>query len=228
MEPPYGLLIPGESPATIKVTITIDKNTAQLLNQGREVLDDILILRLENGRDYYITVKASYARSCFGMSVDELVLYSDPIRNVPLDPIKRAEKYDPSPANALCVPKELWRIIDAIYEKGLQEPDLFVDPGDAEEVKQIRECLVSHIILNVVYCDGSHQQQSEDHFDLTLDLLYCVFRILGHLLDNVVLCRTRKHCLNSFRAFRCQLCLPIFSQPWRLTLRTFNHRLAVS
>ena len=143
MEPPYGLIIPGEQPAKIEVTISIDRNTAQLLNQGREVLDDILILRLENERDYYITIKAAYARSCFGMSVDELVMYSDPIRNVPLDPIKRAEKYDPSPANALCVPKELWRIIDAIYEKGLQEPDLFVDPGDAEEVKQIRECLVS-------------------------------------------------------------------------------------
>ena len=142
VEPPYGLIIPGDHAATISVTLTIDRTTAQLLNQGREVLDDILILRLENGRDYYITVKADYARSCFGMSVDELVMYSDPIRNVPLDPIKRAEKYDPNPANALCVPKELWRLIDAIYEKGLQEPDLFVDPGDPEEVKQIRECLV--------------------------------------------------------------------------------------
>ncbi|CAB9525107.1 II inositol 1,4,5-trisphosphate 5-phosphatase [Seminavis robusta] len=141
VEPPYGLIIPGDQPATINVTITVDRHTAQLLNQGREVLDDILILRLENGRDYYITIKAAYARSCFGMSVDELVMYSDPIRNVPLDPIKRAEKYDPNPSNALCVPKELWRLIDAIFEKGLQEPDLFVDPGDPEDVKKIRECL---------------------------------------------------------------------------------------
>lgn len=152
MEPPYGLIIPGEKPAQINVTITIDRSTAQLLNQGREVLDDILILRLENGRDYYITIKAAYARSCFGMSVDELVLYSDPIRNVPLDPIKRAEKYDPSPANALCVPKELWRLIDAVFEKGLQEPDLFVDPGNPEEVKQIRECLVS-AVFNIFATD---------------------------------------------------------------------------
>lgn len=128
-----------------------------MLNQGREVLDDILILRLENGRDYYITVKATYARSCFGMSVDELVLYSDPIRKVPLDPIKRAEKYDPSPANALCVPKELWRIIDAIFEKGLQEPDLFVDAGNPNEVNAIRECLVSSMsVLAAVRCSPFH------------------------------------------------------------------------
>ena len=119
----------------------IDNATARRLNAGREVLEDILILRLENGRDYYISVKGSYARSCFGMSVDELVLYTDPIREVPLDPILRAEKYDPNSRAAMCVPKELWRIIDAIYERGLDERDLFTAAGDPDEVYQIRECL---------------------------------------------------------------------------------------
>jgi len=140
--PAFGMLIPGEAPATLNFTISIDNATANALNTGRDILEDIIILRLENGRDYYITVKANYARSCFGMSVDELVKYAEPIRNVPLDPIQRAEIYDPShPPAALCVPKELWRIVDAIYEKGLHERDLFTVPGLAEEVYQIRECL---------------------------------------------------------------------------------------
>jgi phosphatidylinositol-bisphosphatase len=137
----FGMLIPGDPAATINFTLTIDRDTAQLLNSGREVLEDILILRLENGRDYYITVKAGFARSCFGMSVDELVMYSEPIRNVPIDPIERAKKFDPAPKTALCVPKELWRVIDAIYEKGLDEPHLFVEPGIADEVRMIRESL---------------------------------------------------------------------------------------
>jgi inositol polyphosphate 5-phosphatase INPP5B/F len=127
VSPTYGMLIPGEKPCEINFTITIDNSTAHLLNTGREVLDDILILRLENGRDYYITIKAKYARSCF--------------RNIPLDPIQRAEKFDPNPTSALCVPKELWRIVDAIYERGLQEKDLFLTPGVVQEVKHIRECL---------------------------------------------------------------------------------------
>ena len=63
--PTYGMLIPGEAPATINVTVTINNKTARLLNGGREVVDDILILRLENGRDYYITVKGSYAQTGF-------------------------------------------------------------------------------------------------------------------------------------------------------------------
>eukprot|EP00532_Pseudo-nitzschia_australis_P009224 CAMPEP_0168163900 /NCGR_PEP_ID=MMETSP0139_2-20121125/633_1 /TAXON_ID=44445 /ORGANISM="Pseudo-nitzschia australis, Strain 10249 10 AB" /LENGTH=897 /DNA_ID=CAMNT_0008080847 /DNA_START=170 /DNA_END=2863 /DNA_ORIENTATION=- len=143
--PTYGLLIPGEKAATINVTVTIDNKTAQLLNGGREVLNDILILRLENGRDYYITVKGTYARSCFGMSLDEMVLYKDTIRTIPLDPIERAEQFtnesEISPSSALCIPKELWRVVDAIYEKGLQTPDLFFSPGIPTEVSQIREAL---------------------------------------------------------------------------------------
>lgn len=145
VSPTYGMLIPGEQPARINVSVTIDNNTAQLLNSRRDVLNDILVLRLENGRDYYITINGTYARSCFGMSLEDLVLYKDPIRQVPLDSIERAEKYkddvDANPANALCIPKELWRIVDAIFEKGLQQPDLFVAPGIPQEVKQIREAL---------------------------------------------------------------------------------------
>jgi phosphatidylinositol-bisphosphatase len=137
----FGMIIPGDPPATMQFTISIHKEWAQMLNSGREVLEDILILRLENGRDYYITVKATFARSCFGMSVDELVLYSDPIREVPLDPLERAKKYESMPPTALCVPKELWRLIDAIYEKGMGEPHLFVEPGNDQEVRMIRESL---------------------------------------------------------------------------------------
>lgn len=170
--PTYGMLIPDDSSeAVINFTIHIDNATAHALNTGREVLDDVLILRLENGRDYYITITGTYARSCFGMTVDELVMYNEPIRNIPLDPIKRAEYLriggsggggnegknggggggDGSNSGgggggganspALCVPKELWRIIDAIYEKGLHERDLFTTAGLAKDVSDIRECL---------------------------------------------------------------------------------------
>ena len=45
------------------------------------------------------------------------------------------------PPASLSVPKELWRIVDAIYEKGLHEKDLFLTPGFGNELKQIRECL---------------------------------------------------------------------------------------
>jgi phosphatidylinositol-bisphosphatase len=141
VSPVYGLIIPGGNPATVVCTVEINKATAQMLNSGREVLNDILILRLENGRDYYITIKATYARSCFGMAAEELVMYSEPVRNVPLDSIERSKVIDPRASTALCIPKELWRIVDAIYEKGLFVPHLFTEPGTPDEIAQIRESL---------------------------------------------------------------------------------------
>jgi inositol polyphosphate 5-phosphatase INPP5B/F len=144
VSPTYGMLIPGEETVTLDFSITIDNNTAQNLNSGREVLEDILILRLEGGRDYYITVRATYARSCFGMSVDELVLYSEPIRTVPLDPIQKAATFGVdmnANTSALCVPKELWRLVDAVHQKGLGTPGIFIEAGLADEVTHIRECL---------------------------------------------------------------------------------------
>jgi phosphatidylinositol-bisphosphatase len=141
VSPAYGMLIPGDEPATLTCNVEINNTTAQMLNSGREVLDDILILRLENGRDYYITVKATYARSCFGMPAEELVMYSEPIRTIPLDAIQRAEVIDPRTTTALCVPKELWRLIDAVSELGLFTEHLFINPGIADEVSSIRECL---------------------------------------------------------------------------------------
>ena len=141
VSPNYGILFPGEVEAVINFSITINNETAHALNTGREVLEDILILRLENGRDYYITVTANYARSCFGMSVDELVMHAEPMRNAPIDAIKQAETQESNPSAALCVPKELWRIIDAIHAKVVHEKDLFGQPGIGNQVYEIREAL---------------------------------------------------------------------------------------
>lgn len=139
--PTYGMIIPNDHETIVNFTISINNDIARALNAGKEILEDIIILRLENGRDYYITVKAKFARSCFGMSVDDLVMHNDPIRSVPLDPVKRVEKYGTDKTAVLCVPKELWRIVDAIYSKGLHEKDLFSVSGYKEEMDGIRECL---------------------------------------------------------------------------------------
>jgi len=141
----FGMLLPGEE-VTIKITITVDNAAARTLNRAEDILDDILILRLENGRDFYVTVRADYARSCFGMGLEELVTYAEPIRTVPLDSVKRVEHHTPdrvaaSRSAALCIPKELWRIVDAIYSKGIGERDIFLLPGLDQEVRDIRECL---------------------------------------------------------------------------------------
>lgn len=153
VSPTYGMLIPGEQPSTINITITLNKDVIHRINNGREVLDDVLILRLENGRDYYVSVSADYARSCYGMAVDELVLFTDPIRMVPIDPIERTKMMlsKQRPTNTtLCVPKELWRLLDALYEmKSVMAPNLFIQNGNINEMNEIRECLDTGHPLNI-------------------------------------------------------------------------------
>ena len=148
VEPEFGMLIPGES-IKVNFTVHVENDTAKKLNSGKEVFEDILILRLENGRDYYLTVNGNYVRSCFGMSVTDLVLIPEPVRSAQAQAQAQAKAKAKSQtdsktqAKPLSVPKELWRIVDAIYEKGLHTKELFMTPGFGSEVRQIREALDS-------------------------------------------------------------------------------------
>jgi phosphatidylinositol-bisphosphatase len=122
IRPRFGMLLPNEK-AEIAFTVHVDLRTAQALNRGEALLDDILILRLENGQDFFLSIQGHYARSCFGMSLEELNNAHDPVRALPLPT------------------KELWRLVDALYRTGLAEKDLFILPGVPEEVAAVREAL---------------------------------------------------------------------------------------
>lgn len=67
------VLEPGE---TATATITISVSTlAQLqsLNAADMVLEDVLVLRVVDGRDHFLPVRASWIPSCFGRSIEELI-----------------------------------------------------------------------------------------------------------------------------------------------------------
>ncbi len=81
MQPAFGMIPPGESETvTVRVRVSTDtvRGLASALGSGD--LDDILILKLERGREFYISVGIQYLRSCFGMSLAELVRTHDSVR----------------------------------------------------------------------------------------------------------------------------------------------------
>lgn len=66
-------LQPGDV-ATISITLLIDHMQQVLdLNNQREVLDDVLILRVDGGRDVFIPVSAKWLYSSYGTTLKELV-----------------------------------------------------------------------------------------------------------------------------------------------------------
>lgn len=134
----------------MKVSICVDKLTAQALNLGKDTLQDMIILRIENSNDYFVDIKAEYERSCYGMALEELVMTLQPVSTVPL-PSSNFEEYIErqremllnatmnDPNSRLSIPKELWRLVDALWSgNALKEKDLFSMPGDSTEIRSIR------------------------------------------------------------------------------------------
>ena len=100
-------------------------------------MDDIFILKIERGKDIPVTLTGEYERSCYGVSLEELVFTIDPIRNTPLPvniPVMNNDS-EREPVLKQAIPKELWRLIDALWTSGaLREKDLFGETADENEV----------------------------------------------------------------------------------------------
>lgn len=140
-----GLLLPGEI-TIISVKVLIDKKTAQSLNQAKETLDDIIQLRIENYNDFFVNIHAKYLRSCFGVSLEELVHTMVPIRNTPMPTLPYSSKavmpQTAATSPKLGIPKELWRLVDALWTGDcIREKDLFAFEAAVTELEQICDCL---------------------------------------------------------------------------------------
>jgi phosphatidylinositol-bisphosphatase len=70
--PEMGIIPPGES-LDITIEACINASCAHAVQTGAEPLEDILILALENGRDYFVPVQGTYVKSCFGSTIEYLV-----------------------------------------------------------------------------------------------------------------------------------------------------------
>ena len=107
-------LMPGE---TVDIDLTVDIRGADLvrrLNSGEAVLDDVLVLRITNGRDYFISVKGSWLQTCFYRSVDELVRVPSGIRRLTM---RKGEVEAPHQLRTAAVhsaPQEIFVLTDMI------------------------------------------------------------------------------------------------------------------
>ncbi|KAK8799422.1 hypothetical protein WA158_002637 [Blastocystis sp. Blastoise] len=132
--PSYGMILPGEH-TDIKVECNIDIRSAQELNKGDLLLEDIVTLRVHGDNDYHIQIDGSYNISSFGQTLDNLVKMKLPIRkctNLVLTPVS------PSYMN---IPKEMWRMVDYLYKNGLYTKGLWIEKGEEDKIRTIREAL---------------------------------------------------------------------------------------
>ncbi|KAI9596347.1 Endonuclease/exonuclease/phosphatase, partial [Syncephalis fuscata] len=135
VNPPTAMLVPGDK-AIISMTLLVDAMSAPPLNAGEDALEDILILHLDNGKDFFVSVSASYVPTCFATSLDRLTRLPHPVRAVPVAEVELLLS-----ENQLSMPRELWRIIDYLQMHGQNMDGLFMQAGNPYLIAYIRDCL---------------------------------------------------------------------------------------
>lgn len=145
--PSKGFLLQG-SEIVIELELFVNKSTATLLNSGQDMIEDILVLHLGGGKDFFLSVSGNYLPSCFGASIQTLCYMREPIRDMPatkireltLMPLKMTQSYLGN-EKPLDIPKEIWMMVDHLYKMAFDQGDLFQQPGLRPEFEEIRECL---------------------------------------------------------------------------------------
>ncbi|KAM4660224.1 inositol polyphosphate 5-phosphatase OCRL isoform 6-T6 [Amazona ochrocephala] len=160
-EPCEGYLEPDES-TDISLDVYVSKDSVTLLNSGEDKIEDILVLHLDRGKDYFLTISGTYLPSCFGTSLEALCRMRRPIREVPVtklidlgeDSFLEKEKSvlqmgaldsEEASGTPLQVPKEMWLLVDHLFKHACHQEDLFQTPGMQEELEQIIDCLDTSI-----------------------------------------------------------------------------------
>ena len=124
----FRTLEPGDA-CTIELSLAIlSMDVVRRLNEGLESIDDILVLRVQDGRDHFITVRGEWLPSTFGRSIDKLIRIPEGgIRKLQHQrpkgisgkkPAARADGESlnlPSPV-MWSAPRELFRLTEAIEE----------------------------------------------------------------------------------------------------------------
>ncbi|XP_011811038.1 PREDICTED: type II inositol 1,4,5-trisphosphate 5-phosphatase [Colobus angolensis palliatus] len=153
--PSRGFLLP-DSDIEIELELFVNKTTATKLNSGEDKIEDILVLHLDRGKDYFLSVSGNYLPSCFGSPIHTLCYMREPILDLPLEtiseltlmPIRTGDDCSQL-ESPMEIPKELWMMVDYLYRNAVQQEDLFQQPGLRSEFEHVRDCLDTGMIDNL-------------------------------------------------------------------------------
>ncbi|XP_070406967.1 inositol polyphosphate 5-phosphatase OCRL isoform X4 [Nothobranchius furzeri] len=170
-EPSDGFLEPNET-LEMYLEVYVSKDSVTLLNCGEDTICDILVLHLDRGKDYFITISGNYLPSCFGTSLETLCRMKKPIREIPIEKLcdlgedtfmeKEKSKVTFLMADGassddipLKIPKEVWVLVNHLYKNSCDQEDLFQTPGLQEELQSIIDCLDTSIPDSLPGCNHS-------------------------------------------------------------------------
>uniref|UniRef100_A0A671WBW8 phosphoinositide 5-phosphatase n=1 Tax=Sparus aurata TaxID=8175 RepID=A0A671WBW8_SPAAU len=209
-EPSDGFLEPNET-LEIYLEVYVSKDSVTLLNSGEDAIEDILVLHLDRGKDYFITISGNYLPSCFGTSLETLCRMKKPIREIPITNfLMDGAGTEDKP---LKIPKErFWgTVLNIPYlSLNVSQEDLFQTPGLQEELQSIIDCLDTSIPDSVSGCNHSVAE--------------ALLIFLEALPEPVVCYELYQRCLDC--AHDSRLCKQLISQLPRAHRNVFRYLMA--
>ena len=119
-------LQPGDA-ANVEFGVRItDLDLVRRLSNGEENLEDVLVLRIHNGRDYFLPLRGKWLQSAFGRSIEKLV-------RIPEGGVRRLQHQRPDGSShgdegvKWSAPREIFRLteaIEALIERAVAEWDM--------------------------------------------------------------------------------------------------------
>jgi phosphatidylinositol-bisphosphatase len=126
--PLSGVIAPGEK-VVLRFEITVDPTNSTALNLGEEQLDDVLVLHLEDSRDFFVSVTGNYKRTCLGLPLENLDKMSVPIIGATREKLLGPPPSDSSSSssnedttlteNVLELPKPLWKLLNFLWNENM-------------------------------------------------------------------------------------------------------------
>ncbi|PQE10400.1 endonuclease Exonuclease phosphatase protein [Rutstroemia sp. NJR-2017a WRK4] len=122
-------LEPGDAVnATLEVLVD-DISSVRALNDGSNSLEDVLVLRVTDGRDHFISIRGTWLQSCLGRSIEELThipeggvraLLPRP-RNEPGPPVNRGQEVSWSTPRELI---KLTQVLDSLTDRVVADSNM--------------------------------------------------------------------------------------------------------
>lgn len=132
-------LHPGD---VVNVELTLHVNDLELvrrLTEKTETLEDVLVLRIHNGRDYFLPLRGDWLQSAFGRSIEKLV-------RMPEGGVRRLQHQRPDGSShsdegvKWSAPREVFRLTEAIedlIERALAQWGMMGDEEKAPWTKDV-------------------------------------------------------------------------------------------
>ena len=138
---PKGGVLQSKEKQNIHFTIYVESHLVSRLMSGDERLEDILILRVDNGKDAFISVQADFVPTCFGVSLTLLSLATANIRDLGLAGLLKLHSEPLNLGRRITIPRQVWRMVDFLYRYGMNVDSLFFCSGDTVVCAYLRDCL---------------------------------------------------------------------------------------